>query len=63
MQSPQEQGAFNLFVNQLMLPNGKVWDSNKIHSLFPLNIANSILAVPLFDDIEEDQLVWDDDMH
>ncbi|MCI37153.1 hypothetical protein A2U01_0058377, partial [Trifolium medium] len=27
------------------------------------DIANSILIVPLFDDIEEDKLVWDDDMH
>ncbi|XP_045792146.1 uncharacterized protein LOC123886917 [Trifolium pratense] len=37
-------------------------DSNKIHSLFPLNVANSILAVP-FDDVKEDNLVWEDDMH
>ncbi|CAJ2674897.1 unnamed protein product [Trifolium pratense] len=63
MQSPQEQGVSNLCVKQLMLPNGKVWDSNKIHTLFPLNVANFILAVPLFEDIEEDHFVWDGDLH
>ncbi|CAJ2672830.1 unnamed protein product [Trifolium pratense] len=63
MQSPQEQGVSSLYVNQLMLANGKVWDNNKVSALFPINVANSILAVPLYDDIEEDQLVWDDDMH
>ncbi|CAJ2650781.1 unnamed protein product [Trifolium pratense] len=63
MQSPQEQGVYNMFVNQLMLPNGKVWDCDKIIMLFPLNVANSILAVPLFNEIEEDNLVWQDDLH
>ncbi|KAK2384992.1 putative mitochondrial protein [Trifolium repens] len=63
LQSPQEQGVANLYVNHLLCPNEKTWDSNKIHSLFPPYIANSILAVPLFDDVIEDQLVWDDDMH
>jgi ribonuclease HI len=62
VQSPQEQGVANLYVNHLLCPNEKAWDSNKIHSLFPSYVANSILAVPLFDDVEEDQLVWDDDM-
>jgi ribonuclease HI len=63
LQSPQEQGVANLCVNQLMCQNGKFWDSNKIHSLFPTCVANAILAVPLFEDIEEDHLVWDDDIH
>jgi ribonuclease HI len=43
--------------------NEKAWDSNKIHSIFPPYVANSILEVPLFNDVEEDHLVWDDDMH
>ncbi|GAU27143.1 hypothetical protein TSUD_104520 [Trifolium subterraneum] len=63
MQSPQDHEVSNLYVNQLMLPNEKVWDSNKIHTLFSSNVANSILAVPLFDNIGEDYLVWDDDTH
>jgi hypothetical protein len=63
LQSPQEQGVANLHRNQLLRPNEKTRDSNKIYSLFPPCIANHILAVPLFDNIDEDQLVWDDDIH
>ncbi|GAU25274.1 hypothetical protein TSUD_17870 [Trifolium subterraneum] len=63
MQLPQAQGMTNLYVNQLMLPNEKEWDSNKIHMLFPSYVAKSILVVPLFEDVEEDHLVWDDDMY
>jgi ribonuclease HI len=61
IQSPQAQGVSNLYVNQLWLPNRKAWDSNKIQLMFSSHVANSILTVPLFDDVEEDQLVWDDD--
>jgi ribonuclease HI len=43
--------------------NEKAWDSNIINSIFPPYVANSILAVPLFDDVVEDQLVWNDDMY
>jgi ribonuclease HI len=63
VQSPQEQGVASLYVNQLLCTNEKAWDSNKIHSIFPSYVANSIIAVPLFNDVEEDHLVWDDDMH
>jgi ribonuclease HI len=63
VQSPQEQGVSHLSVNQRMLHNSKEWDSNKIQSLFPPHVANSILGVPLFDDNDGDQLVWDDDMY
>jgi hypothetical protein len=38
-------------VNQLMLPNGKVLDCDKINSLFPLDVAHSILAIPLFNEL------------
>ncbi|KAK2383934.1 hypothetical protein QL285_071338 [Trifolium repens] len=63
VQSPQVQGVANLCVNQLLCQNEKPWDSNKIHSLFPSYVANSIIAMPLFDDVGEDHLVWDDDMN
>jgi ribonuclease HI len=63
LQSPQVQGVANLYVHDLLSHNEKAWDSNKIHSIFPTCVANSILAVPLFDDVVDDQLVWDDDMH
>jgi hypothetical protein len=63
MQAPQEQGVYNMFVNQLMQPNVKVWDSDKIKMLFPLDIANKILVVPLFTDTAEDKLIWHHDLH
>jgi hypothetical protein len=58
--SPQDQGVHNLFVNDLMLPNMKVWDKRKIESLFPMDVANRILDIPLFDMFGEDKLVWVD---
>jgi hypothetical protein len=63
MQSPQDQGVYDMYVNQLMLPNGKVWDCDKIKMIFPLNVANTILTVSLFDDVVEDKLIWQDDIH
>jgi hypothetical protein len=63
LQSPQDEGVFNMSVNQLMLQNRKEWDSDKIKLLFPLNIANSILDVPLLNDVEEDKLIWYDDLN
>jgi hypothetical protein len=54
VQSPQTQDVASLCVNNLLRPNEKAWDSNKIHSIFPSHIANSILAVPLFNDVDED---------
>jgi ribonuclease HI len=43
-----------------MLPNMKVWDKRKIESLFPMDVANRILDIPLFDMLDEDKLVWVD---
>jgi hypothetical protein len=63
VQSPQNQGVYNITVNQLMLPNIKCWDKEKIESLFPEGVARYILNTPLFDVIEEDKLVWHDDIH
>ncbi|PNX88961.1 hypothetical protein L195_g045076, partial [Trifolium pratense] len=39
------------------------WDRNKVMSLFPTEVANCILAVPLFDVVEENKLVWFEDSH
>jgi hypothetical protein len=58
--SPQNQGVHNLFVNDLMIPNMKMWDKEKIESLFPRDIANRILDIPLFDMLDEDKIVWID---
>jgi hypothetical protein len=62
VQSPQVQGVHDLTVNDLMFPNLKVWDNAKIMSLFPVNVANSIIDIPLFDDIVEDKLIWVDSL-
>jgi ribonuclease HI len=61
--SPQVQGVHNFNVNDLMIPNVKVWDKEKIESIFPLHIATRILAIPLFDMVENDKLVWVDSTH
>ncbi|KAK2450768.1 hypothetical protein QL285_009870 [Trifolium repens] len=60
IQSPQVQGAFSIKVNDLMLLNEKRWDRAKIESLFPVDIVNRILDVPLLDMLEEDKLIWED---
>ncbi|PNX94194.1 cytochrome p450 [Trifolium pratense] len=62
VQSPQVQGAHNITVKELMLPNEKRWDRVKIESIFPLDVVNRILEIPLFDIVEEDKLVWVDSM-
>jgi hypothetical protein len=58
--SPQGQGAHNLHVNDLMIPNVKVWDKCRIDSIFPMHIATRIFEIPLFDSLEDDKLVWVD---
>jgi hypothetical protein len=58
--SPQTQGVHNLHVSDLMVPNVKVWDKNKIDTIFPMYIASRIYEIPLFDTHEDDKLVWFD---
>jgi hypothetical protein len=61
--SPQVQGVYNITVNELMHPNEKLWDKNKIDSLFDPHVAKRILDIPLFSMIDEDKLVWVDSMY
>jgi ribonuclease HI len=58
LKAPQNHNLYNLTVCQLWLPNMKRWDDNKIFSLFPLDIAHDILAVPLLEVVKEDRLIW-----
>jgi hypothetical protein len=58
--SPQTQGVHNLHVSDLMVPNVKVWDKNKIDTIFPMYIASRIYEIPLFDTHDDDKLVWFD---
>jgi ribonuclease HI len=43
-----------------MIPNMKMWDKEKIESLFALHIANRIVETPLSNVVEEDKLIWSD---
>jgi hypothetical protein len=40
----------------------KLWDKNKIESLFPLHIANRIMETPLLSVVEDDKIVWGDNI-
>jgi hypothetical protein len=55
--APQIQGAYSINVNELMLPNEKKWDKEKIETLFSPDVVNRILDIPLFDIVEEDKLI------
>jgi hypothetical protein len=52
---------YNLTVQQLMLPNIKKWDEDKINSLFPMEVAHDIIAVPLLGVVTEDRLIWNEE--
>jgi hypothetical protein len=58
--SPQVQGVYDLHVSDLMLPNMKLWDNEKIYSLFPMHIAKCIVETPLLNVIEKDEMIWKD---
>jgi ribonuclease HI len=55
---PQTHHVYELSVCNLLLPNAKRWDENKIYSMFSLEDAHDILTVPLFDLVREDKLIW-----
>jgi hypothetical protein len=55
---PQNQEVYNLVVQNLLLPNTKRWDVEKINSLFSSTAALDILAVPLLEFVREDKLIW-----
>jgi hypothetical protein len=63
IQSPQIQGAHIISVKDLMLPNVKNWDKDKIESLFSRDVVKRIFDTPSFDMIEDDKLIWKDSMH
>jgi hypothetical protein len=58
LQAPQSHNVYNITVQQLLLPNMKRWDEVKINSLFPLDVARDIIAVPLLEVVTEDRLIW-----
>jgi hypothetical protein len=58
--SPQAQGVYSLKVSDLMISNMKLWDKEKIETLFPMHIVNCIVETPLLNVVEDDKLVWSD---
>ncbi|PNY00873.1 ribonuclease H [Trifolium pratense] len=56
--APQNQNMYQLTVQQLMIPNTKRWDANKIHSLFSEAVAQNMLVVPLLEQIHDDKQIW-----
>jgi hypothetical protein len=58
LNAPQNQNVYNLTVQQLMLPNMKRWDEDKINSLFPIEVAHDIVTVPLLEVVTEDRVIW-----
>jgi hypothetical protein len=61
--SPQQQGVYNITLHDLMHSNEKSWDKEKIESLFDTHVAKRILDIPLFGIINEDKLIWVDNMY
>jgi hypothetical protein len=45
------------YINQSMVEGTKCWESNKVNTLFQLEVAKMILVVPLFQLIGNDRLI------
>jgi hypothetical protein len=58
IQSPQSQGVHSLRVSDLMADEERVWDINKIESLFSDNMVQAILDTPLFAEVQNDRIAW-----
>jgi ribonuclease HI len=58
LRAPQNREVYNITVHDLLLSNMKRWDENKIISLFPVDVAHDIIAVPLLEVVTEDRLIW-----
>ncbi|XP_058774349.1 uncharacterized protein LOC131648625 [Vicia villosa] len=61
LQGPQVHGAYNITVNNLMLPNSKQWDMRKLTEMFDCAAVEDIIHVPLLEEVMEDRLIWSED--
>jgi hypothetical protein len=61
LNAPQPQHVYGIKVENILLPNVKSWDTNKIFSLFPREVAHDIVTVPLFGLVTEDKLIWSEE--
>jgi hypothetical protein len=60
IQSPQNQGLYDMCVSPLTVVSEKRWDANKINNLLPYTVANAILSVSTFESVQEDKLIWNE---
>jgi hypothetical protein len=58
IQCPQSQGVHNLCVFDLMAYEERVWDNDKIESLFSDDMGQAILDTPLFVEVQNDRITW-----
>ena len=58
IQSPQSQGVHSLRVSDLIVGEERVWDIDKLESLFPDDMVQAILDTPLFAEVQNDKIVW-----
>jgi len=58
IQSPRSQGVHSLSVSDLIAYEERIWDIDKIESLFPDDMVQAILDTPLFTKVHNDRIAW-----
>jgi len=58
IQSPRSQGVHSLSVSDLIAYEERIWDIDKIESLFPDDMVQAILDTPLFTEVHNDRIAW-----
>jgi hypothetical protein len=58
IQSSPSQDVHNLRVSDLIIDEERVWDIDKIESLFSNEMVQAILDTPLFAEVQNDRIVW-----
>ncbi|KEH21013.1 hypothetical protein MTR_8g096720 [Medicago truncatula] len=58
IQSPQSHGVHSLSVSDLIDDENRVWDIDKIESLFRDDENQAILDTPLFMEVHNDRITW-----
>jgi hypothetical protein len=58
IQSPQSQSVHSLRVSDLIVDEGRVWDIDKLESLFQDDMVQVILDTPLFAEVQNDRITW-----
>ncbi|XP_058760148.1 uncharacterized protein LOC131633450 [Vicia villosa] len=61
LRAPQNQGVYNITVNDLLIPNVKQWNMRVLCDLFDNTVVKDIMQVPLAEEVVEDRLVWKDE--